>query len=57
MNRALALTLVMGLLFLGMQAYDYLTLVSEHGFGINSGIYGSLFFTMPSGYGATRRSR
>jgi cytochrome c oxidase subunit 3 len=52
MNRALALTLVMGLLFLGMQAYDYLTLVSEHGFGINSGIYGSLFFTMTGFHGA-----
>jgi len=52
MNRALALTLVMGLIFLGMQAYDYLTLVSEHGFGINSGIYGSLFFTMTGFHGA-----
>ncbi|HEY7024615.1 MAG TPA: cytochrome c oxidase subunit 3 [Candidatus Limnocylindrales bacterium] len=52
MNRALALTLVMGLIFLGMQAYDYLTLVTEHGFGINSGIYGSLFFTMTGFHGA-----
>jgi len=52
MNRALALTLVMGLIFLGMQAFDYLTLVSEHGFGINSGIYGSLFFTMTGFHGA-----
>ena len=52
MNRALALTLVMGLIFLGMQAWDYLTLVTEHGFGINSGIYGSLFFTMTGFHGA-----
>jgi len=52
MNRALAITLLMGLVFLGMQAYDYLTLVSEHGFGINSGIYGSLFFTMTGFHGA-----
>jgi cytochrome c oxidase subunit 3 len=52
MNRALGLTLVMGLIFLGMQAFDYLTLVSEHGFGINSGVYGSLFFTMTGFHGA-----
>jgi cytochrome c oxidase subunit 3 len=52
MNRALAITLLMGVVFLGMQAYDYLTLVSEHGFGINSGIYGSLFFTMTGFHGA-----
>jgi cytochrome c oxidase subunit 3 len=52
MNRALGLTLIMGILFLGMQAYDYLTLVTEHGFGINSGVYGSLFFTMTGFHGA-----
>ncbi len=52
MNRALALTLVMGLIFLGMQTYDYLTLVTQDGFGINSGIYGSLFYTMTGFHGA-----
>jgi cytochrome c oxidase subunit 3 len=52
MNRALAITLLMGIVFLVMQTYDYLTLVSEHGFGINSGIYGSLFFTMTGFHGA-----
>jgi len=52
MNRALALTLVMGLTFLGLQVYDYLSLVTEHGFGINSGIYGSLFYTMTGFHGA-----
>ena len=52
MNRALALTLVMGLVFLSLQVYDYLTLVTEHGFGINSGIYGSLFYTMTGFHGA-----
>jgi hypothetical protein len=30
---ALGLTLIMGITFLAMQAYDYLSLVSEHGFG------------------------
>jgi len=52
MNRALAVTLVMGIFFLLAQGFDYLTLVSEHGFGINSGIYGSLFFTMTGFHGA-----
>jgi cytochrome c oxidase subunit 3 len=52
MNRALAITLLMGIVFLVMQTYDYLTLVTEHGFGINSGIYGSLFFTMTGFHGA-----
>jgi cytochrome c oxidase subunit 3 len=52
MNRALALTLIMGIVFLGMQAFDYLELVSEHGFGINSGIYGTLFYTMTGFHGA-----
>ena len=52
MNRALAVTLIMGVCFLGMQAFDYYELLVEHGFGINSGIYGTLFFTMTGFHGA-----
>ena len=52
MNRALAVTLIMGLTFLGMQAFDYYVLLVDHGFGINSGIYGTLFFTMTGFHGA-----
>ena len=52
MNRALAITLVMGVTFLGMQAFDYYELLVEHGFGIDSGIYGTLFFTMTGFHGA-----
>jgi cytochrome c oxidase subunit 3 len=52
MNRALLLTLVMGIVFLLAQAFDYLTLVTQEGFGINSGVYGSLFFTMTGFHGA-----
>jgi cytochrome c oxidase subunit III len=52
MNRALAVTLLMGVVFLGMQAFDYYELLVEHGFGINSGIYGTLFFTMTGFHGA-----
>lgn len=52
MNRALAVTLIMGIAFLGAQAFDYYELLIEHGFGINSGIYGTLFFTMTGFHGA-----
>lgn len=52
MNRALGVTLIMGVVFLGMQAFDYYELLVEEGFGINSGIYGTLFFTMTGFHGA-----
>ena len=52
MNRALAVTLLMGAVFLGMQAFDYYELLSHYGFGINSGIYGTLFYTMTGFHGA-----
>ena len=52
MNRALAVTLIMGIVFLGMQAYDYYELLVAEGFGINSGIYGTLFYTMTGFHGA-----
>jgi cytochrome c oxidase subunit 3 len=51
MNRMLMLTLVMGVVFLLAQGFDYLSLAGE-GFGINSGIYGTLFFTMTGFHGA-----
>jgi cytochrome c oxidase subunit 3 len=52
MNRALAITLLMGVVFLGMQVYDYFELLNHYGFGINSGIYGTLFYTMTGFHGA-----
>ena len=52
MNRALLITLVMGSIFLASQAFEYIVLLDEHGFGINSGIYGTLFFTMTGFHGA-----
>jgi cytochrome c oxidase subunit III len=51
MNRALIVTLIMGVLFLGAQLWDYVTLAGE-GFGINSGVYGTLYFTMTGFHGA-----
>ena len=52
MNRALLITLVMGAIFLSAQAFEYLVLLDEDGFGINSGIYGTLFYTMTGFHGA-----
>ena len=52
MNRALAVTLLLGVVFLCMQAYDYYELLTHHGFGINSGIYGTLFYTLTGFHGA-----
>jgi cytochrome c oxidase subunit 3 len=45
---ALAVTVVLGVLFLGGQLLDYATL----GFGPGSGTYGALFFTMTGFHGA-----
>jgi cytochrome c oxidase subunit III len=52
MNRAIAFTLLLGIVFLFLQIYDYNQLVTEHGFGINSGIYGTLFYTLTGFHGA-----
>jgi cytochrome c oxidase subunit 3 len=52
MNRAIIVTLILGVIFLCLQVYDYNALVTEHGFGINSGIYGTLFYTMTGFHGA-----
>ena len=51
MNRALIVTLILGVLFLGMQAFDYAVLFAE-GIRMNSGIFGSLFYTMTGFHGA-----
>jgi cytochrome c oxidase subunit 3 len=48
MNRALTITLILGVVFLAIQLYDYTTL----GFGLHSEIYGSLFYTMTGFHGA-----
>jgi cytochrome c oxidase subunit III len=46
----LIVTIVLGLTFLGGQAYEYLLLFSE-GFNITSGIYGTVFFSMTGLHG------
>jgi cytochrome c oxidase subunit 3 len=51
MNRALVVTLLLGITFLGMQAFDYSILYGE-GIRLNSGIFGSLFYTMTGFHGA-----
>ncbi len=52
MVRALSLTLLLGVVFLAAQAFDYYTLVTEDHFGIDSTVYGTLFYTMTGFHGA-----
>ncbi len=51
LNRAFALTMLMGLAFLAFQATDYVLLANE-GISLNGSIFGSLFFTMTGFHGA-----
>jgi cytochrome c oxidase subunit 3 len=52
LNRAVAVTLVLGVIFLAIQLYDYYELITVEHFGIDSGVYGTLFFTMTGFHGA-----
>lgn len=52
LNRAIAITLLLGVIFLGIQVYDYYTLITHDDFGIDSGVYGTLFYTMTGFHGA-----
>ncbi len=52
MNRAIALTFLLGVSFLVLWASEYALLLSEHDFGIDSGIYGTLFYTLTGFHGA-----
>ena len=52
MNRAIALTLILGALFLVLWASEYALLLTEHEFGINSTIYGTLFYALTGFHGA-----
>ncbi|MGH2406896.1 MAG: cytochrome c oxidase subunit 3 [Candidatus Limnocylindrales bacterium] len=51
LNRAFAVTMLMGLAFLTLQVTDYTILASE-GVTLNGSIFGSLFFTMTGFHGA-----
>ncbi len=50
--RGLAITLLLGVVFLGIQMYEYLHFVTEYNFGIDSGAYGTLFYTLTGFHGA-----
>jgi cytochrome c oxidase subunit 3 len=52
MNRGLAVTLALGILFLGLVMTEYYLYVTVDDFGINSGVYGSLFYVMTGFHGA-----
>jgi cytochrome c oxidase subunit III len=50
--RWLSVTLLLGAIFLAMQGYDYYNLGVHEGFRLNSGVFGSLFYTMTGFHGA-----
>jgi cytochrome c oxidase subunit 3 len=52
MNRGIAMTLILGISFLVLWATEYALLYTEHDFGINSLVYGTLFFTLTGFHGA-----
>jgi cytochrome c oxidase subunit 3 len=52
LNRAVALTLILGVAFLVLWAAEYALLLTEHQFGIDSSIYGTLFYTLTGFHGA-----
>jgi len=52
LKRGLAVTLLLGAVFLGIQLYDYYELVTVERFGIDSGVYGTLFYTLTGFHGA-----
>ncbi len=47
----LIVTIGLGVLFLAGQAYEYINLIFHESFGINSGIYGSAFFSLTGLHG------
>jgi cytochrome c oxidase subunit 3 len=51
MNRAVAITLTLGIVFIFLWLADYGLLLSED-FGIDSGVYGTLFYTLTGFHGA-----
>ncbi len=50
--RALLISLALGVVFLFLQVYDYYVLLTDDDFGIDSGVYGSLFYTLTGFHGA-----
>ncbi len=46
LNFGIGITLLLGIIFLGLQAYEYNLLINHDDFTISSGVYGTLFFTM-----------
>ena len=52
LNRGIAVTLALGVIFLFLQLYDYYELITHEDFGINSGVYGTLFYVLTGFHGA-----
>lgn len=52
LNRGITVTLILGVIFLFLQLYDYSVLILHDDFGIDSGVYGTLFYTLTGFHGA-----
>lgn len=52
MNRGIAVTLLLGITFLVLQLWDYYVLATHDAFYIDSGVYGTLFYTLTGFHGA-----
>ena len=52
LNRAVAVTLILGIFFMFLWAYEYYLLLTEEDFGINSGVYGTMFYALTGFHGA-----
>jgi cytochrome c oxidase subunit 3 len=52
LNRAIAITLGLGIVFMFMWAYEYYLLITTEDFGIDSGVAGTLFYTLTGFHGA-----
>ena len=52
LNRGVAVTLILGIVFMFLWAYEYYLLITEEDFGINSGVYGTMFYALTGFHGA-----
>ena len=52
LNRAVAVTLLLGIFFMFLWAYEYYLLITEADFGINSSAYSTTFYALTGFHGA-----
>ena len=52
LNRAVAVTLILGIFFMFLWAYEYYLLITEEDFGINKSAYSTTFYALTGFHGA-----